>query len=138
MVSKVIRKIFKLFFIYVVISCLLSWTLLVYLSKLFTEDPEVLNLTKIYLFILGVFFIFFGINFFYSQVFQVTWYHKFRILTNIALVVLIWVFEYIFYNFISPTFKWIWFWWLLAQILMALVGWWLYRFYVSKKLINEL
>jgi len=138
MVNEVIRKIFKLFFIYVVISCLLSWTLLVYLSKFFTEDPEVLNLTKIYLFILGVFFIFFGINFFYSQVFQVTWYHKFRILTNIALVVLIWTFEYIFYNFISPSFKWIWFWWLTAQILMALVVWWLYKFYVSKKLINEL
>jgi putative MATE family efflux protein len=136
MLWKVISEIFRLFLIYVIIACILSFTFLVWLSKFFTNDIEVLKLTKMYLYILGIFFIFFGINFFYSQVFQVTWFHKFRIWLNILLVLLIGLFEYIFYNYLDNSFLSIWLWWLFAQILASLITFSIYKLYVSKKLLN--
>jgi hypothetical protein len=83
-----------------------------------------------------MFFIFFGFNFFFNQIFQVVGYHHFRIWTNFALVILIWIFEYLFYHLLPDKFLGIWVWWLIAQVLMWIIVTLMYIFIDKKKIFK--
>ena len=138
MLEKLIFSIRKILYIYVLVSAVILFFFFKYLVLFFTDDSLVFYYSQIYLQIFAVFMIFFWINYFYSQIFQVTGFHRYRIFTNIMLVILIWFFEYLFCKYLGLQFRNIWLGWLSAQIVMAVVVWVLYETKVKKVLYSNL
>jgi Na+-driven multidrug efflux pump len=79
MLFDTINKIFKLLIIYIFASAILSLTFIKWLVVFFSDDLQVTKYAYMYLNIFAMFFIFFGFNFFFNQIFQVVGYHHFRI-----------------------------------------------------------
>ncbi len=123
----------KYFISYIFIAAWIIWFGGIFFIEIFSNNQEILQFSNILTKIISLFLIFFSLNFFYSQIFQITWYHWLRISLNIWLVITIVSFEIIFFK-IRWTFNSIWIAWLIAQIIFTFLAMWFYYFWIKKKI----
>ena len=133
MQKNMIQKFTKISFIYSLAVLFVVFFIFKYIVLFFTSDQNVIQYSFDLLVIFALFLIVFVPLYLFGQLFQVAWFHKTRVVLNILTVVFIVLFEYGFY-IIFHSFYWVWLGWLLGQLLAGLIVFFIYKFYVKKKL----
>ena len=101
-----ISKFLKLGFIYGFLVFLFVNLVFKNFIYLFVSDSQIISYAQNLLFILSVFLIAFIPNYMFSQWFQVSGYHKIRIASNVFMVFMIILFEFLFFKYFH-LFVWV-------------------------------
>ncbi len=124
---KYVESVFvKYFVLYLIVAGLLIWLAGKYFVLFFTVTAEILNYSEVLIKVISIFIIAMGLNYVYSNIFQVIWYHWLRVIFNVILVALIGLFEWIGYWYWGK-FEVVWLGWLIAQVVVTAVVWGVYR-----------